>query len=83
MERPERTPGPNGGMVKLRDNLKVGLARTKHTRVLEWLEGLGESSKDPKSANRVHTYIYELSRMFVNHKKGLEDEEINSQVAIL
>ena len=83
IERVERWLGPNGGIVKLRDDLKVGSAQTKHTRVSEWLEGLGESSKDPKLVNRVHTYIYELSRMFVNHKKGLEDEEINSQVAIL
>ena len=54
MERLERTPGLTGGIVKLRDDLKVGSARTKHTRVLEWLEGLGESSNDPKSINRVH-----------------------------
>ena len=34
-------------------------------------------------AKRVHTYIYKLSRIFVNHKKGLEDEEIDLQVVIL
>ena len=75
--------GLNMGIVKLRDGLKVRSTRTKLTRISKFPDGLGKSSKDLKVVNRVHTYIYELSRMSVNHKNRLEDEEIDSQVVIL